>query len=62
MADERVERFSLRDSELGLPGIDELAERNRASWIAARQRLDPSPRIEVARQFYKDALRARIRH
>jgi hypothetical protein len=45
-----------------LPDVKELAERNRAAWLAARQRLDPSPRVEVARVFYRDALRARMRH
>jgi hypothetical protein len=63
MADQR---FSLRDSELDLPpvlpDVEELAERNRVAWLTAQQRLDPSPRVELARTFYRDALRARIRH
>lgn len=59
MADER---FSLRESQLDLPRLDALAERARESWIAARKRMDPSPRAEVAKTFFRDALRARIRH
>jgi hypothetical protein len=57
MADER---FSLRDSELDLPRVKG-EDRISASWMAARQRLDPSPRHEWARVFFKDALRARWR-
>ena len=55
MADER---FSLRDSELDLPRAEENGERISASWIAAKQRLDPTPRDEIARVFFKDAMRA----
>lgn len=59
MADER---FSLRDSELDLPRArEEGEERISASWIAAKERLDPTPRDEVARMFFKDALRAHLR-
>jgi hypothetical protein len=58
MADER---FSLRDSELDLPRAPEGEERISASWFAAKQRLDPSPRDEVARVFFKDAMRMRLK-
>ncbi len=57
MADER---FSLRDSELNLPRADD-EERVSASWVAARQRLDPSPRVEIARVFFKDSMRAALK-
>ena len=57
MADER---FSLRESELNLPRV-EGEERISASWIAARQRLDPSPHHEVARTFFRDALAATLK-
>lgn len=57
MADER---FSLRESELDLPRY-EGEERISASWIAARQRLDPSPRDEIARVFFKDAMQATLK-
>jgi hypothetical protein len=57
MADER---FSLRDSELDLPrysGEDRIS----ASWTAARERLDPSPRDEIARVFFKESMRAALK-
>jgi hypothetical protein len=54
------ERFSLRDSELDLPRSEE-GERISASWTAAKQRLDPTPRDELARVFFKDSMRARLR-
>ena len=57
MADER---FSLRESELDLPRV-EGGERISASWVAAKQRLDPTPRDELARVFFKDAMHARLR-
>ena len=57
MADER---FSLRDSELDLPRF-EGEDRISASWIAARQRLDPSPRHEIASVFFKDAMLAALK-
>jgi hypothetical protein len=57
MADER---FSLRDSELDLPRF-EGEDRISASWVAARQRLDPSPRDEIARVFFKDAMEAALK-
>jgi hypothetical protein len=57
MADER---FSLRDSELDLPRADG-EDRISSSWIAARQRLDPSPRDEIARVFFQDSMRAALK-
>lgn len=51
------ERFSLRDSELNLPRADDEG-RISASWVAVRKRLDPSPRHEIARVFFKDAILA----
>ncbi len=60
------DRFSLRESELDLPTYEEqrgiLAERSRASWLSAKSRLDPSPRLDIARAFFRDALRALVRH
>lgn len=57
MADER---FSLRDSELDLPRADG-EERISSSWIAAKQRLDPSPHAEIARVFFKDSILAALK-
>lgn len=58
MADER---FSLGDLDLDLPRAPEGEERISASWLAAKQRLDPTPRDEIARVFFKDGVRARLR-
>lgn len=57
MADER---FSLRDSDLNLPRF-EGEERISASWISARQRLDPSPHHEIAKVFFKDSILAALK-
>jgi len=54
-------RLSFSDAELGLP--PERLERPSAvkAWIARHQEGDPTPREEVARVFFTDAIHAATR-